>query len=259
MINGNGVALRLDDVGASSKLYEIYGRTRVGPLPFPGNVLFLKRVPGIKRWGPYRELGAAEWERLLTVLEAAGARLTVAITAGWVEWSARVVPFPQKFPAQAATIRDGVRRGLLEVANHGYTHCVLAGRAFRPRAFAGNRSYHREFLDTVPDSLQREHLARSQAILQDYFATPVVTFVPPGNAFTRATAEMAVEHGLRILSCYDAGRWGPVAGLTFVDDARVQILHDRDLVLGGVESLSRVLARSAGGFTTVRVVGERGG
>jgi peptidoglycan/xylan/chitin deacetylase (PgdA/CDA1 family) len=257
-MNGERVALRLDDVGAATKRYEVHGRTRLGPLPFPGNWLFLKRLPGIKRWGPYRELEAAEWERLLALLADAGARLTVAITAGWVEWNARVVPFPQKFPAQAAMIRDGVARGLLEVANHGYTHCVLADRAFRPRAWSSNRAYHREFLESVPDAEQREHLARSQAILEDYFGTPVVTFVPPGNAFTRATAAMAVEHGLRFLSCYGAGTLPPVPGLTVVDGDRVVDLHDRDVVLGGLEVLSRILARRpGGGFTTVREVGER--
>jgi hypothetical protein len=39
------VALRLDDVGASSKRFEVYGRTRLPfggwQLPFPGNFLFL--------------------------------------------------------------------------------------------------------------------------------------------------------------------------------------------------------------------------
>jgi peptidoglycan/xylan/chitin deacetylase (PgdA/CDA1 family) len=257
-MSGEGVALRLDDVGAASKRLEVYGRTRLGPLPFPGNFLFLKYLPPIKRWGPYRELGAAEWERVLALLEGAGARLTVAITAGWVERDGRVVPFPEKFREAASVIRGGVTRGLLEVANHGYTHCVLAGRAFRPRAFTGNRRWHREFLPEVPDLVQREHLARAQAILEEYFATRVVTFVPPGNAFTAATARMAVDHGLRYLSCRDAGRFGAVPGLTFVDDARVAVLHDRDLVVEGMDALARTLARRpAGGFATVREVGER--
>jgi peptidoglycan/xylan/chitin deacetylase (PgdA/CDA1 family) len=261
-MSGDGVALRLDDVGAASKQHEVYGLTRlpVGPLrlPFPGNLLFLKYLPPIKRWGPYRELGAAEWERILELLAAAGARMTVAITAGWVEADARVVPFPDKFPASAALVRQGVTRGLLEVANHGYTHCVLGGRAFRPRALSGNRRFHREFLAEVPEAVQREHLARSQGILEDFFATRVVTFVPPGNALTAATAAVAVEHGLRLLSCRDAGRFAAVPGLTVVDAARVVDFHDRDLVLGGVEVLGRLLARrSPGGFTTVREVGER--
>src|SRR5262249_58084816 len=83
----DAVALRLDDVGAASKQHEVYGITRIplGPvaLPFPGNLLFLKYVPPIKRWAPYAELSAAQWEEILTTLAATGARLTVAVTAGW--------------------------------------------------------------------------------------------------------------------------------------------------------------------------------
>lgn len=261
-MSGSGTALRLDDVGAASKRHEVYGVTRValGPLRlrFPGNLLFLKRLPPIKRWGPYRELGAAEWETILGALEGAGARMTAAITAGWVEDDGRVVPYPQKFPAAAAVVRAGVRRGLLEVANHGYTHCVLAGRLFRPRAFAGNRQYHREFLEWVPAETHRAHLSRAQAILEDYFGAPVVTFVPPGNAFTRATLAAALEVGLRYVSCRDAGRWGDLGGLVGVDDADVVALHDRDLVLGGLGRLRDLLAGRAGApFVTVRDVAER--
>ena len=79
-------ALRLDDVGAASKQHEVYGVTRIklGPLalPFPGNFLFLKYLPPIKRWAPYPELSVAQWEEILNALSAAGARLTVAVTAG---------------------------------------------------------------------------------------------------------------------------------------------------------------------------------
>ena len=258
-VSSESIALRLDDVGAATKAHERHGRTRVAGVPFPGNVLFLKQMPGIKRWGPYRELEASEWERILTLLEQKAARMTVAITAGWVEADGHVVPFPQKFPDEAAAIRRGLDRGLLEIANHGYTHCVLADRAFRPRAFASNRAYHREFVDGVSEIEQREHLARSQGILETYFATRVVTFVPPGNAFSRATGAMAVEHGLRFLSCHEASARGPVSGLTFLDDGgAVTSLHDRDLVLGGLDALSALLAtRPAGSFTTVREVGER--
>src|SRR5947208_3198979 len=114
-VTGAELALRLDDVGAASKQHEVYGLTRVplGPfrVPFPGNLLFLKRVPGIKRWGPYAELSARQWEAILAELERVGARMTVGITAGWVELDGRVVPFPQKFCDAAAAIRRGVERG----------------------------------------------------------------------------------------------------------------------------------------------------
>jgi peptidoglycan/xylan/chitin deacetylase (PgdA/CDA1 family) len=261
-MTGSGVALRVDDVGAASKLYEVYGLTRIpfGPwaLPFPGNFLFLKYLPPIKRWGPYRELTAGEWEVILSILESTGSRMTVGITAGWVEADEQVVPFPKKFPDAAAVIREGVRRGLLEVANHGYTHCVLGDRLFRPRLFSGNRQYHREFHDWLPEQIHREHLSRSQEILEGFFGGPVLTFVPPGNVFSKKTLAAAVGVGIRYVSCRDAARCGPAAGVTFVDHSDVVAIHDRDLVVGGLE-LFRSFLRDRRGepFVTVREIGER--
>lgn len=261
-MSGSGVALRVDDIGASSKVHEVYGLTRIRmgivTLPFPGNFLFLKYLPPIKRWGPYRELSAAEWDAILALLEAECARMTVGITAGWVEANGRVVPFPLKFPVAAAVIREGADRGLLEIANHGYTHCVLRDRLFRPRLFSGNRKYHREFHDWLPEETHREHLARAQEILEDFFGNPVLTFVPPGNVFSKKTVAAAAKVGIRYLSCRDAARWGPAEGVTFVDHSKVVAIHDRDLVLGGLEPLRRLLLDWQGEpFVTVREVGAR--
>src|SRR5262249_44054742 len=124
-----GLALRMDDVGAASKRHEVYGITRleVGGLrvPFPGNLLFLKYLPPIKRWGPYRQREGGDWEGVLAWLERHAPRLTVGVTAGWVEDDGSITPYPRKFPEASRVVRLGAERGLLEVANHGYTHCVL--------------------------------------------------------------------------------------------------------------------------------------
>ncbi len=262
MSGAGAVALRMDDVGAASKRHEVYGMTRImvsgRAIPFPGNFLFLKYLPPVKRWGPYRELTAADWECILAELDSSGARMTVGITAGWVETDGRIVPFPVKFPDAAAMVRAGVEHGLLEVANHGYTHCVLEGRRFRPRLFSGNRTEHREFHDWIPLAVHKEHLTRAQAILHDFLGSPVVTFVPPGNVFTRETLLAAAAAGLRYVSCLEPERWGAIKGLTFVGDGDVVSIHDRDLVLHGVGFL-RDLLRARGGesFVTVRDVGAR--
>lgn len=259
-MSGDGVALRLDDVGAASKQHEVYGRISLGRwiIPGLGNFLFLKYLPPIKRWGPYRELTAGEWETILALLQASGSRMTVGITAGWVETDGRVVPFPLKFPEEARMLREGVARGLLEVANHGYTHCLLRDRLFRPRLFSGNRKYHREFYDWLPEEVHREHLARAQEVLEGFFGTPVLTLIPPGNMFSKKTLSAAVEVGIRYVSCRDAFRGGPVEGVTLIDDAQVVSIHDRDLVLGGLESFRRLLRDGKGApFVTVRGIGER--
>jgi peptidoglycan/xylan/chitin deacetylase (PgdA/CDA1 family) len=255
------VALRLDDVGAASKAHEVYGLTRIslGPwsLPFPGNALFLKYMPPIKRWGPYRELAAADWEWIGQMLQATSARITVAVTAGWVERDGRVVPYPDKFPEASRALRDCAQRGLVEIANHGYTHCVVDGGRYLPRAWSSNRTYHREFHDWVPAATHREHIRCAQDILQDFFAMPVVTFVPPGNVFTRTTLESAAEASLRYLSCMNAERFAETAGLTAIPDRDVVALHDRDVVVRGRPWLADLLRARAGALTTVADVGGR--
>ena len=81
------LALRLDDVGASSKRYEVYSNRScgVGPLRVSGNLPFLKNLPGLKAAGPYPELQADEWTRVFDTLARAEARMTVAVTAAWAD------------------------------------------------------------------------------------------------------------------------------------------------------------------------------
>lgn len=252
--------IRMDDVGAASKRHEVYGLTRisVGSLrfPFPGNLLWLKYVPPIRRWGPYRELAAPEWYAILEVLTRARARMTVGITAAWVEDDGTLTPFPQKFPDAARAIREGVDAGLLEVANHGLTHCLLADRAFRRRLFSGNRPFHREFYDFLPSEVQEANIRRAQAILSDAFATEIVTLVPPGNLLQPITVELARRHGVRFLSCRAPTTRDGI--LPIVGDDRGWTFHDRDVVLGSVGWLrSRLEALRGREVLFVRELGER--
>jgi len=256
------VALRLDDVGAASKQHEVYGVTRIplGPvaLPFPGNLLFLKYLPPIKRWAPYPELTGPQWNEVLGALSAAGAKLTVAVTAGWVERDGRILPFPVKFPDAARVLREGVEGGLLEIANHGYTHCVMEGGLFRPRLFSGNRPWHREFYDWLPEEVHRAHLRAAQDILGSWFRVPIETLVPPGNILSAKTVAAAATVGIRFISRLGGAPAGAADGVTFVDDSRVLAFHDRDIARGGLEYLRRLLAAPGGGrFVTVRELGAR--
>lgn len=235
-------ALRLDDVGAATKVNEIYGRTRlpVGPLhiPFPGNFLFLKRMPGIRKWGPYQEMTVSLWDELLEFFRACGLKLTVGVTATWVEKDGRLTPFSVKFPAEARRLRTAQNEGLIEIANHGLTHCVLDGRRYLPRWFSSNRSAHREFFDYIPEEVQRHHLERSQAILQDIFG-PVTTLIPPGNVFTPTTVEIARSLNFRAISCKTTSR--VERGIAFVGDSDILPFHDREVVLYGVSWLREAL------------------
>jgi len=240
---GLAIALRMDDVGASSKRFEVYARA----IPLPGrasalgNLLFLKYLPGLRAWGPYGELTADDWRAIVAVLRARHVKLTVGVTAAWVMWSGELVPFPERFPAQASILRDAVHDDLVEVANHGLTHCVLANHAFRPRVFGGNRRWHREFYDWIPEATQRAHLERAQQILQDWLGREVVTFVPPGNVYAESTLRVAATVGLRVLSCHTTPR--EATGIRIIGNERVADFHDRDVVTGGVAWLERLIGR----------------
>jgi Polysaccharide deacetylase len=241
----NQLALRLDDVGAASKQHEVYGLTRIpiGPLafPFPGNFLFLKYLKPIKRWAPYPELTARQWGEILAAPSDASARLTVAVTAGWVERDGRIVPFPVKFPDQARVLRQGVASGILEIANHGYTHCVTENGRFRPRLFSGNRRWHREFYDWLPEEVHREHLRAAQDILTSWIGAPVQTFVPPGNVLSAKAVASAASLGIRFISRTGGAPDGPPDGVTFIDESLVVAFHDRDIVVRGVPYFRRLI------------------
>jgi peptidoglycan/xylan/chitin deacetylase (PgdA/CDA1 family) len=259
---GDLLALRLDDVGAASKQHEAYGvtRIRVGSLalPFPGNFLFLKYLPPIKRWAPYPELSVAQWEEILNALSAAGARLTVAVTAGWVESDGRVAPFPVKFPGQAKVLRAAAARGLLEIANHGYTHCVVERGRFLPRLFSGNRPWHREFYDWLPEEVHREHLRIAQDILTSWLGAPVETFVPPGNVLSAKTLRAAAALGIRFVSRGGSTPGSVPSGISFVDDSLVRAFHDRDVVTRGTAYLTRLIDSHRGArFVTVGELGRQ--
>lgn len=238
----NEIAFRMDDVGAATKQHEVYGKTRfsVGSLeiPFPGNFLFLKYIKPFKEWGRYDELSVDAWAKILDYLVTAHLKLTVGITAGWVEKSGNVVPFPEKFRKQAEIIKRAVKHELVEVANHGYTHCVLEKKAFRPKLFSGNRKWHREFWEWVPLEIQESHLSTSQRILEDFFGEKIVTFIPPGNVFTEKTLGIAKQYGLRYLSCGGLDRL-PNSPLIPIPENRVVAFHDKELQEEGLEWLRK--------------------
>jgi peptidoglycan/xylan/chitin deacetylase (PgdA/CDA1 family) len=232
---GRRLCLRIDDIGASSKKFEVYSQRFLGL----GNWLFLKYLPGIRAWGPYREMTASDWDATFDLLWQFKARLTVAVTGAWVEWDGSLIPFPAKFPGEAAKLREGVQSGLIEIANHGLTHCVLQDFRFRPKAFSSNRKEHREFWDWIPASIHEEHLMRSQDILEGCFGSRPTTLVPPGNVFSEATLHAAVKTGIRKVNCNNADRAFP--GLEIVNNKDVLAFHDRELVLWGTPWLKKRL------------------
>jgi len=231
------LALRIDDIGASSKYHLYYTKrwySNFGPLRD-------RRLFG--HWAPYREMTAADWLQLYKILERFRSKLTVGITACWVEDDGSLVPFPEKFPDEAAAIGEGLAKGLIEVANHGLTHCVLEDRQYRRRRWYGtNRPFHREFWDWVGADVQLDHLRRAQDILTGYFKTPVTTFVPPGNVYSMQTLEACRQVGIRTLNC-ERPKLHDGTSPKVIGDDNVLPFHDRELVVFGTSWLESKLRK----------------
>lgn len=229
------LALRIDDIGASSKEYEIYSKKWRGL----GNFLFLKHLKYFRAWARYREMNKEDWEGTYNLLRRYRAKLTVGVTASWVHYDGLLEVFPKKFPEEAAILKEGLEEGLIEIANHGLTHCVLKDFLFRPHWFRSNRSYHREFWDWIDRETHFEHLQRSQDILSNYFKTDIVTLIPPGNVYCQHTLDAAKTHGIRYVNCQtDASEYG---SLKIFSNEKVIAFHDKELVEEGLVWLENLL------------------
>ncbi|MFC1892125.1 DUF2334 domain-containing protein [Thermodesulfobacteriota bacterium] len=229
------IALRIDDIGASSKQYEVYSKKLYGL----GNLLFLKYMPAFMAWGPYREMTPVEWDSVFEILDEYNAKLTVSVTACWVEYNGSLINFDKKYPEESRKLKQGMKSGLLEIANHGLTHCVTEQMKFRPRFFMSNRKYHREFWDWLPDKTHFEHIELSQKILQDYFETDITTFVPPGNVYSEVTEHACLKYGIKTINCNTVSR--KEMGINIIGNDQIIDFHDREMVIEGTEWLKRRL------------------
>jgi hypothetical protein len=158
----------------------------------------------------YDDCAASSPESLETHVLAACARTGVPITFGVVPRigagdnhdpaPAGNLPLPQSRKEMLAAAQ---KRGILEIALHGYAH--RAARAGMRSEFGG-----------VPAAEQREILSRGKAELEA-FAGPVVrTFIPPWNAYDRATLAGLAAAGFTALSADPLGPVDPGTGIRHV-------------------------------------------
>ena len=221
------IFLRIDDIGASTKKFEVYSKNRFG------NILFLKYLKYYRAWAPYPELTKNEWEQILEILSKNNAKLTVGVTASWVEKDSTLVPFPEKYPEQADLLKLASESGLIEVANHGLTHCVVGEHL--PKMFSSNRKYHREFWEWIPRDIHFEHLEKSQKIFYDWLGKPPTTFIPPGNMYSIDTLNAAEKYGFKMINSYI--NLGIESDIKIVNSTNIDAFHDRELSLYGIKWL----------------------
>jgi hypothetical protein len=234
------IALRIDDIGASSKEYEIYSKKWFGM----GNFLFLKYLDYFKAWARYREMTTDEWYKVFKLLKKYNAKLTVGITASWINYDGSSIIFNEKFPEEAKALKYGMEQGVIEIANHGLTHCVLKDNLFRPKLITSNRTYHREFWEWLGKDLHFEHIEKSQKILTDYFKIDIETLIPPGNVFCDYTIEASKKFNIKYINCQTKDR--EVDNIKIISNDNVFAFHDKEIVEDGLKWLEDVLKKYQG-------------
>lgn len=225
------IALRIDDIGASTKKFEVYSKISIG------NFLFLKYLKPFKAWAPYSEMSPKQWEQVLELINDFNAKLTVGVTAAWVDKDGCIVPFPEIFPEQAELLRKARLNKLVEIASHGFTHCVVGKHL--PRLFSSNRKYHREFWDWIPREIHFEHMEKSQSIFQQWLGEFPTTLIPPGNVYSIDTLEAAEENGIKRINSYIDH--GVESSVRIISNEQIDAFHDREIVLEGVGWLEQKL------------------
>ncbi len=234
--------LRIDDIGASSKHFLVYGKNsfyvngkyrRILP-EFITNFLFFKRLPIFSGWGVYPELNFDNWLYILNYLENNKFILNVAITACWVENDNSLTRFDKKFPESCEIIKYGIKKNLIYVLNHGLTHCIPGKHL--PRLFKSNQKYHREFSKYLNFESQLLHLEKSQEILGEIFDKKPEIFVPPGNVYNEDTLKVMNKIGLKIIQC-DRNRSHQPSDLLLnkyeinhINNKETLAFHDRDII-----------------------------
>lgn len=104
--------------------------------------------------------------------------------------------------ARADRLRPAIEAGLLEIAQHGYSHRSNA---------AGGLSGDSEF-SGIPAETQRAWILKGKGLLEGLFGRPVVSFCPPFNRYDVTTVRVLAAAGFTTLSaggyCHADGSTG---------------------------------------------------
>ena len=243
--------LRIDDIGASSKKFEYYGKNSIKIfgkfLPLPElltNFLFFKKFPLWSGWAKYDELSSEDWISIIDFLGENNLTLNVALTACWVNEKGTFIKFIEKFPYQTEIIRDGINKKLIYILNHGLTHCI-PGRHL-PMRFKSNQKYHREFTKYLGYDDQLKHLHDSQNIIFEIFGFYPKILVPPGNQYNLDTLKAMNKLNMQYIQCDRNKSHQPSDNdlkefnIKHIDNSNVIVLHDKDIVTKGLNYFNSI-------------------
>jgi len=225
------IALRIDDIGASTKKFEVCSK-----LPF-GNFLFLKYLYPFKAWGPYDEINYRKWSQILEILYKYNSKLTVGVTATWVDEKNNLIPFYEKFPKESEILLNGQKNNLIKIANHGLTHCIVGNHL--PKLFKSNRNFHREFWDYLDYNIHFENLRKSQKIFSDWIGEMPNLLIPPGNVYSIKTIKSAKKNSIKFIN---SSKIINNDSIEIINIGKVFAFHDKDIQLtSGLKWLIKIL------------------
>ncbi len=227
----NKCCLRIDDIGASSKEFEVYSNS------FIGNISFLKYLKIFKAWGKYEELNSDDWKRIIDLLIKYNSKLTVGVTAAWVERDSSLVPYPEKFQSEALILKQAFEDNIIEIANHGLSHCIIGEHL--PRTFTSNRIYHREFWNWLPTKLHYDHMRESQKIFHEWLGVKITSFIPPGNVYSYDTIAAANEYNIKRINAKN--KLFTDLPINIIGLENIIAFHDREIKVYGLIWLEELL------------------
>ena len=137
-------------------------------------------------------------------------------------------------------LNEAFKNKVIEIANHGLTHCVVGKHL--PRYFTSVRKYHREFWDWIPVDMHKAHLERSSKILKEWLGSKIDIFVPPGNVYSEDTIDSLNElnfsriNSSKKLDC-------SYKNLKFIDEKNVFAFHDKEISILGVDWFETILKK----------------
>lgn len=91
-------------------------------------------------------------------------------------------------PEKIAIARDAIKAGAMDAAQHGYSHQTLQ-----------TKGWHTEF-KTLDYSTQMDKLTKGKVFLEKVLDKPIITFVPPYNAYDAITIEVLEKLNFQCLS-----------------------------------------------------------
>ena len=91
-------------------------------------------------------------------------------------------------PEKIAIARDAIKAGAMDAAQHGYSHQTLQ-----------TKGWHTEF-QTLDYSTQMDKLKKGKVFLEKVLDKPIITFVPPYNAYDAITIEVLEKLNFQCLS-----------------------------------------------------------